>query len=250
MCTMKTSKYTVSLLIGIAMIVSQVGSVLAAPTLQEGYIAGTISEVTCEEDTSTGITTFEVKVELEDGTFQTVFIDQETAESLGIIAPDTPCSESALEGAIGMQISINLEDVIPQEDEPQHPVGVALSLFFDDITNYDTIMEAHDNGTGFGVIAQALWITENYLTDGSEGEFLAILEAKETGDFSYFDSYFTSEDETPANWGQFKKAIQDGDKKNNLGAVMSDKDNKSNNGKGQDKEKSNNGKGQDKKNKD
>jgi len=156
-----------------------------------------------------------------------------------------------LEGAIGMHVSIYLEDVIPQEEEPQHPVGAALGLFFDDVTDYATIMEAHDNGTGFGVIAQALWITKNYLTDGSEEEFLAILEAKKTGDFSYFDSYFTSEGETPANWGQFKKAIQNGDKKNNLGAVMSDKDNKSNNGKGQDKEKSNNGKGHDKdKNKD
>jgi len=43
-----------------------------------------------------------------------------------------------------------------------------------------------------------------------------ILEAKETGDYSEF---VLPDGSTPANWGQFKKAVLE--KKNNLGVVVS-----------------------------
>lgn len=133
------------------------------------------------------------------------------------------------------------------DDEPLHPVGDALAAFFSDITDYETIMAAHKEGFGFGTIAQALWLTQKYVGDSEELDgadiFYEILLARETGDYSFF----TLEDGTAIkNWGQFKKAILDGDKKGNLGVVISsqnkDKD-KSNNGNGQDKnkDKGNNG---------
>ena len=72
--------------------------------------------------------------------------------------------------------------------------------------------------------------------------FLAIVQAKKDKDFSAF---VLEDGSTPQNWGQFKKAALNGDKKGNLGVVMSGKD-KDNNGHGQDKDKTNNGNGQDK----
>ena len=145
----------------------------------------------------------------------------------------------------------------------KHPVGSALSNFFSDLlgVDYQTIMEYHDNGAGFGVIAQALWMT-NALGGDSE-TFAAILEAKQTKDYS---AITLPDGSTPQNWGQFRKAVMsDREKsKENLGAIMSgranngqgdttqvetqsngnapDKD-KSNNGNGPDKDKSNNGNG-------
>ena len=79
-------------------------------------------------------------------------------------------------------------------------------------------MEYHDDGTGFGVIAQALWMT-NALEGGSE-TFSAILDAKKNKDFS---GITLPDGSTPQNWGQFRKAVmKDREKaKENLGAIMS-----------------------------
>jgi len=103
-------------------------------------------------------------------------------------------------------------------------------------------MAAHANGTGFGVIAQALWLTKKL--DGDADVFLAIIDAKKTKDFSAF---VLADGTVPQNWGQFRKVIMDG-KKGNLGIVMANRDN---NGNGKDKEKNkddkqNNGRGNDK----
>lgn len=252
---MNKIKWILTLFIGIALLAAQAGPVLAAPARQEGFIAGTVTGATCETDDS-GTTTILLTVQLADGTTQTVRVSQETAVTLGLLAPDTSCSEEALAGAIGMEVNIDPSLVIPDEEEEEqgmkHPVAYALSLFFDKITDYDTIMAAHEDGTGFGVIAQALWMTQKM--EGDSDVFLAILEAKKTGDYSAF----ALEDGTiPQNWGQFKKVLKE--KKANLGAVMSGAGNGNaddeinaagNNGQGQDKDKSNNGNKNKDKNKD
>ncbi len=111
---------------------------------------------------------------------------------------------------------------LPDEAAKQHPVALALAEFFSDITNYVTIMQKHEDGFGFGVIAQALWMTRKL--DGDSEDFLAILSAKETGNYDAFADLF--EDEVPQNWGQFRKAILNGEKKNNLGCIMSQTDKK------------------------
>lgn len=125
-----------------------------------------------------------------------------------------------------------------QQEQSKNPVANALAMFFSDIADYDGIMAAHKDGTGFGVIAQALWLTTNM--EGDSDVFTAILEAKKSGDYTAF----TLEDGTvPTNWGQFKKTLLAGDKKQNLGMVISAKNkDKHNNDNGQEKDKSNNGK--------
>lgn len=205
------------LIIAIALLALQAGPVSAAPARQEGFITGTVSAAACETDAA-GVTTIFLTLTITDGTTQTVRISLETAVALGILAPDTPCSDEALAGAIGMEVSIDPALVLPEPEEEEegmkHPVAYALSLFFKDVTDYETIMQAHEDGTGFGVIAQALWMTAQL--EGDSNVFLAILEAKESGDYSAFPL----EDGTvPQNWGQFKKALKE--KHANLGAVMS-----------------------------
>jgi hypothetical protein len=84
--------------------------------------------------------------------------------------------------------------------------------------DYETVMDYHDDGVGFGVIAQALWITN--ALDGDSETFAAILEAKQNNDYS---AITLPDGSTPQNWGQFRKAVMhDRDKsKENLGAIMS-----------------------------
>lgn len=106
------------------------------------------------------------------------------------------------------------------EEETEHPVGSRISEFFSDLlgVDYETIMSYHDNGAGFGVIAQALWMTN--ALDGDADTFAAIMEARQSKDFSGFT---LPDGSTPKNWGQFRKAVMsDKDKaKKNLGAIMS-----------------------------
>jgi len=257
---MKTSKIIFTLLLGVAMLATQIGTGLAAPALQEGTVTGTVTALECGTD-GEGNTIILVTFEDANSVSQTAGLDLVTANNLGLVTLDGEgmpnCNPEAfsaiLEGAPeeGLDVEIPSEDILPaEEEEVKHPVGYVLSLFFEDITDYDAIMEAHENGTGFGVITQALWMASQM---EGEVDFADVLLAKETGDYSDF----ILEDGTiPQNWGQLKKALLNKEDKTNLGSIMSDKVNdedKTNNGNGpdKDKDKSNNGQGQDKdKNKD
>jgi len=251
---MKISKYIFTLFLGVAMLTAQVGTVLAAPASQEDSVTGKVTALECGTD-SEGNTIILVTFEDAEGVSQTAGVDLETANSYGLVTLDEggmpDCDPSAFTAILdsapeeGLTVEIPVGDILPVEEEGmKHPVGYALSLFFDDVSDYDAIMEAHDNGTGFGVIAQALWLTNKM--EGDSETFLAIVEAKQTGNF---EAFALEDGSTPQNWGQFKKAILEGDKKGNLGVVMSGKgqeEDKTNNGIGSDKDKPNNGQGQEK----
>lgn len=241
---MLKTKFAASLVLAFAVVVSQVGAVLASPAVQEEFITGRVTGLVCDTDATTGITTFEVTVKGADGNTQTVRIDQLMAEELGLVTYDgegnPDCSKEALLAVIGTEVEIDPADSIPENGEPQHPVGSALATFFSDFVDYDTVMEAHADGFGFGVIAQALWLTQKL--EGDSEVFLAILAAKESGDYSAFGF---EEGTAPKNWGQFRKAVMDG--KGNLGTVMSGNDNGNgnNNENSNKKDKGNKGKGND-----
>ncbi len=221
---MKFLRVILTLCTTFTLLTTGVGNASAA-SLQQAATTGTIIALSCNTDTSTGVTTFLVTLTLEDGSNTTVRINQESAVALELIYlnedgnPD--CSEEALSETIGWEVSIDESLVIPDEMEDKHPVGSVLATFFQDVTDYETIMTAHEDGFGFGVIAQALWMVRKL--DGESADFLAILEAKETGDYSAlgFDDI--------QNWGQFRKAVLDGEK-GNLGTVVSENDNGNGNG--------------------
>jgi hypothetical protein len=244
---MKNTKFLVSAILVFAVLVAQVSVVFAAPAM----ISGTVQSITLETNTSTAVTTVLITVS-DNGTLQTVRITLESAITLGLVVLGGDGNPVINELILGQPVEIDPTTVITEEQMNQHPVGSALATFFSDIPDldYETIMAAHNNDTGFGVIAQALWLTRKL--DGNADVFLAVIDANKTKDFSAF----VLEDGTiPQNWGQFKKVIMDG-KKSKPGVVMADRDNNgagngngNENGKGKDKdkdEKQNNGKGNDK----
>ena len=252
---MKRTNLIIGFLLAAILLVTQVIAVGAAPATQEADpITWTVESITVNTDTDP----VTVTVELTDatGATQTLNLSLDEAAALGLVADDEMGNPTADETKIGNDVEI--PPAAPEEEgatEEQHPVGTAISNFFSETlgVDYDTVMAYHDDGMGFGTIAQALWMTN--ALDGDTGTFEAILFAKENKDFSGI----TLEDgSTPTNWGQFRKAVMsDREKsKENLGAIMSgraaaegenetqddlkdkgkpDKEDKSNNGKGNNK---------------
>ena len=249
------TKLLSSIVLAIAVLFAQVGLAAAAPTAQDTtLITGTIQSITTETDTN-GVTTVIVTLLDDLGAIQTVRLSVDTAAALGLVTLDPVTSEPVVdETKVGQPVEIDPTTVIPDEtpEEPVHPIATLLAAFFGEEAS--VVNDYHEDGFGFGVIAQSLWISQNVGGDA----FLAgqILEAKQSGDYDNITlsdgTPLTLPDGTiPTNWGQFKKALLD--KKNNLGVIVSghaDKDDTTDplltqqHGNGKDKE--NKGKGKDK----
>ena len=216
-----------SLLIVLAVLFAQVGNVAAAPHAQETTpLTGTVQSVTTETDAA-GVTTVLVTLLDDQGTTQTVRLSLETAVSLSLVTLDPTTQEPVVdETQIGQTVDIDPTSVIPEEttQDSVHPIAWILAQFFGE--DPSVIDSYHEDGFGFGVIAQALWISRNLTgAEGAPGDAsLAqeILVAKETKDFeAFFEAHpeYVIDGELPSNWGQFKKALSD--KKNNLGVIVS-----------------------------
>jgi len=95
-------------------------------------------------------------------------------------------------------------------------LGSALATFF--WVDYSTVMGYREDGYGFGVIAQALWMA-NSLGDNTLAD--EILAAKKSGDYS---AIVLEDGSTPTNWGQFRKAVLGHGGKKNLGQIVSGQD--------------------------
>lgn len=219
---MKRTKFMLSVLLATIFLAAQIIVVSAAPAAQDTTpITGTVESIVLETDTETDTTTVVVMLTDEFGETQTIRLSLEDATALGLVTDDGT-GPVVDDSKVGTELEIDPALVIPDEstEEEQHPVGSALSDFFSDLlgVDYEVIMDYHDDGVGFGVIAQALWMTNSL--DGDSEIFAAILEAKQNKDFSGIE---LPDGSTPTNWGQFRKAVmKDRDKaKENLGAIMS-----------------------------
>jgi len=236
---MTRTKIIISTLLATIFLATQVIAVGAAPALQESTpITVNVDSITLETDA--GVTTVVVRYTDEFGVAQTLRLSLKDAIELGLVTDDGSGPVVNNE-KLGLDVEINPTLIIMEEEEDQHPVGSALSDFFSDLVgiDYDSVMSYHDDGVGFGVIAQALWMT--HALEGDAETFSAILEAKRTKDFS---AITLPDGSTPTNWGQFRKAVM-GDReksKENLGAVMSGRANGNQEG-GSKSDKGNNGKG-------
>lgn len=236
---MKSAKIFSSIVIASLLILSQVVVALAAPPLQTTYISGEVRAISVQTDASTGIHTIVVTLIDAQRVEQKVRISEKDAFDIGLIyykdAGPVP-DEEWLGYWVDIESTLVIPDlVVEMSVEPQHAVGGALATFFD--FDYKVIMDTHDSGTGFGIIAQALWMTQKLLGDDSSAEektalFLAIVTVKKDGNYEeFYNEFFPDEETIPSSWGEFKKALLAGDKKVNLGVVMSQKD-KDNNGAG------------------
>jgi len=220
---------------------AQVGNVAAAPLAQDTTtdITGTVTGISFETDAN-NVTTVLVTLTDDQNVTQTVRVSVDTAASLGLLVLDengqpiidsetgfpTPVDVTELTEPITITADTVIPDEAAEEEESVHPISALLAGFFgkEDENLASVIDGYHENGFGFGVIAQALWMSKNLTSTGTEDEAgdatLAgqILDAKESGDYSAFAEYF--EDGTvPTNWGQFRKALLN--KKENLGVVVS-----------------------------
>jgi len=93
------------------------------------------------------------------------------------------------------------------------PVSTALANHFG--VDEQVIAGYLADGFGYGVIAQACWMS--YRLAGDASLCGQILSARASGDYS---GLTLPDGTTAANWGQFKKAVGK-DKGQNLGAIMS-----------------------------
>ncbi len=210
------AKSLAGILLVLAILFAQVGTVFAAPAAQDTTpVTGTITNIQTEAD-SNGVTTVLVTVKDDLGTTQTVRISVETAVALGLGTVDTTTNEFVIDTSkIDQPVTIDPTTVIPDEQptEPVNPVAAILASFFG--VDAGTVNQYHEDGFGFGVIAQALWIAQGLNGDVSTAGL--ILEAKKSGDYSAF---VLPDGSTPTNWGQFKKAAL-GKGKKNLGIIVS-----------------------------
>lgn len=215
---MLNTKRLASILFILAVLFAQVGNVAAAPQVQETTpITGTVESITTETDAN-GVTTVLVTLLDDQGMLQTVRLSVETAVTLGLVTLDPTTQEPVVdETQVGQTVEIDPTTVIPEEtsEESVHPIAWLLAEFFGQ--DPSVIDGYHQDGFGFGVIAQALWMSQT-LT-GNENVSVAglILEAKQTGDYSAF---VLEDGSVPTNWGQFKKAVL-GKEKKNLGIIVS-----------------------------
>jgi hypothetical protein len=247
---MSKTKLFTTLLLAMVVLFAQVGTVAAAPQAQDiTSITGTIQSITTDTDVD-GNTIVLVTLEDALGATQTLQFSLEDATDLGLVTVNPDTNEVTVdETLVGTQGNFDpdLATLIEEPvEESNHPISVILAAFFGE--DASVIDAYHEDGYGFGVIAQAFWMSQNYGGDASLTS--VILEAKTTGDYS---AITLPDGSTPTNWGQFKKALSD--KKNNLGVVVSGKADKDQtedvatveqsqpgNGKDKNNDKSNNGK--------
>ena len=253
---MSKTKLLAGVLLVFMLLTAQVGVAVAAPLAQDANITGTIQDITTETDAN-GVTTVLVTLEDDQGVIQTVRISDVTADELGLF--DLTTQEPVLT-QIGQPVVIDPTTVIPDEEpteEDVHPIAALLAAFFGE--DASIVNGYHEDGFGFGVIAQALWMSKNLNGDASLTEEILDVKRDKTYE-SFFETHPEFIDGTvPTNWGQFKKEVLQ--KKNNLGVIVSgqadtetdeqqlqDEQSQQKNGNGHSKEK-NNGTGKGKKDK-
>ncbi|HSB00266.1 MAG TPA: hypothetical protein VLE49_06430 [Anaerolineales bacterium] len=241
---MNKTKVLASLLVVLAVLFMQVGNVAAAPQTQDTTpITGTIQSITTETDAN-GTTTVVVTLQDAQGATQTVRLSVDTAVALGLVTLDPTTQQPVVDQTkVGQSVNIDPTTVVPEGPaEEVHPIAAILADFFGE--DPSVINGYHEDGFGFGVIAQALWMSQSIAGNASAAG--DILQAKRSGDYSAFT---LPDGSTPTNWGQFKKALRQGKDKHNLGVIVSGHGNNENsqdqqdNGNGKDKDK---GKGKDK----
>ena len=224
---MSKIKIIAGVLLVLAVLFTQVGNVAAAPKLQDTTpVTGTVQSVTTETNAD-GVTTVLVTLVDDQGATQTLRLSLETAVILSLVTLDPTTKEPVVdETQIGQTVVVDPTTIIPEEtsDESVHPIAWLLGQFFNE--EPAVIDGYHEDGFGFGVIAQALWISQNLTGTESEVGNVAlaeeILQAKQEKDFeAFFEAHpeYLGDGPAPSNWGQFKKLLQE--KKNNLGVIVS-----------------------------
>lgn len=219
---MPTSKILFSIFLGMAVVFAQVGIVQAAPPQQDGaLITGTIQSVVVEPGFESDHPTVVITL-LVNGETKISRTDLDTAVSLGLIVLDEEWNPVVDTSKFGADIQVDPDtfalDETPMPEDVQHPGGAKIAEFFSGFftVDYELVMSSHSNGFGFGVISQALWMTEKL--GGDATLFQTILDAKKSNDYA---GVVLPDGTVPQNWGQLKKALLQDDVDENPGDIVS-----------------------------
>ncbi|SRR5258706_8873302 len=179
-------------------------------------ITGTVQSVALTTDATGAVTGVLVTFTDSTGATQTATLTLADATAQGLVTTDAAGVTTVNDNVVGLPVTIPAPTTTGGD---QHPVGSALADFFGELlgVDYKTIMDYHDEGAGFGVIAQALWMSTK--SDGTIS-FDDIMNAKLNNDYT---GITLADGSHPTNWGLFKKAILQGEQNNSLGDVMSGK---------------------------
>jgi len=246
---MSRAKVFISILMVLILTVLSGASVWAAP--RQDVITGIVDniKIVTEVDPNTGetITTVLVTLVDESGETQTVRLSLETAASLGLVQVDKDgkpvldddgnpiVNKDWIDQPVEIDPNLVLEIIEEEGEQAVHPVASALAKFIRDKLGldddlYETIMGYHEeDGHGFGIIAQAWWMSVALTGEGDAKLLGDILDAKKghngfeitlPGNGTTMTTTITAK-----NWGQFRQAVLRSEKvkKNlaNLGAIMS-----------------------------
>jgi hypothetical protein len=198
---MAKTKLITGVLLVLAVLFAQVGSAAAAPLTQDGTvtITGTVTAIGTPQTDANGVTTVPVTIQDANGVETTILVSEADAANLTVGQTDATVTGTA-------------SNELPEEDV--HPIAQVLADYFD--VDPGVVEGYHEDGFGFGVIAQAMWMSQSIGGDASlAGD---ILQAKLSGDYSAFTD---PNGEPITNWGQFKKLMRDKDNKHNLGVIVS-----------------------------
>jgi hypothetical protein len=205
-------------------------------------VTGTIQTITPLTDPITGDVTVRVGLRTTDGVLPIIF-SLENAVSLGLVTAtaDIPPVVTVVEAMIGQILTVDPSLVLETGELVTQPVAVTLGDFLSGLLGVDgaALMAYHEQGLGFGEIAQAGFIA--LALDGNSTTLSTILAAKKSGDYS---AVVLPDGSTPSNWGQLRKAVFSNEKNlKNLGAVMSGRVEKENGKQNQNEHGNGNGKG-------
>lgn len=220
---MLKTKTLVGCLLVFIMVVAPFTSVGAAAPVQTTNIDGSVESCETGTDNFTGETIVVCVITLpDDGGTRTIrlSVDDAVAKGLAVVEEDGTVTIIATEGQlVSIEEDLLLADPCEIPEDASQPISKLLADYFcgDLGTSYDVVQALHEDGFGFGVIAQACYMA---LKLEGTGMFCAdILYAKKSGDYSQLT---LPDGVSVSNWGQLRKTVLDHDKKANLGSIVSD----------------------------
>ncbi len=223
------------LVLALTVIALPVASAYAAPVaVTSTPITGTIQSITTSTNTA-GDTIVVVTLTDGSGNTQTVDLTVANAVSLGLVTQNPDGSVTVNSTMVGQSITIDSSMVYTDPcilpTGANQPVNTALTDFFCKTIgiDYNTIQTYHQDGYGYGVIAQACFMAQ--ILGGDASLCTAILDAKKSGDYS---AITLPDGTTVTNWGQLRKDVLGHGMQDltNPGAIMSGRAGGTGNGNG------------------
>ena len=193
---------------------------VSAQTVDPEPLSGIIQTITPITDPATGEVIIRVALRTDEGV-QPLMLMLEDAVALGLVTvpTDVPPVVTVAETMIGQTLTLDPALILELGEMVTQPVAVKLGDFLSGILGVDgaALMAFHEQGLGFGEIAQAGFMA--MALNGDSSTFAGILDARKSGDYS---AIILPDGSTASNWGQLRKAVfADGKNLKNLGAVMS-----------------------------